>query len=63
MKEDNKVWVIMWGYWDGSAFGVVGNIAYDDWQTAQHIQSTLTKESTEKKYTLVELGVVQGELK
>jgi hypothetical protein len=63
MTEENKVWVILWGYWDGSDSGVVNNMAYKDWQAAQHIKATLDSQDPTKKYTLLEVGVVQGELR
>ena len=63
MTEENKVWVILWRYPDGSGTGIVGDFAYRDWQTAQHIKQTLVDEGAPKAYEVVELGVVQGELK
>jgi hypothetical protein len=63
MKEENKVWVIMWRFHDESASGIVGNYAYKDWQAAQHIKQTLVDEGAPKTYEVVELGLIQGELK
>ena len=63
MIEENKVWVILWRYPDGSGTGIVGDFAYRDWQAAQHIKQTLVDEGAPKAYEVVELGVVQGELK
>jgi hypothetical protein len=63
MTEENKVWVITWSHYDGSGYGIVNNIAYKDYQAAQHIVDTLRTESAPKQYVLVEMGVVQGELR
>ena len=63
MTDENKVWVVTWRYWDGSGSGIVGNIAYEDWQAAHHIKDTLVSEGAGKDYKVVELGVVQGALK
>lgn len=63
MTDENKVWVITWRQWDSSGAGIVGNFAYKDWQTAQHIKETLVAEGASKDFKVVELGVVQGALK
>jgi hypothetical protein len=62
MKAENTVWVIMWRYSDGSDSGIVSNMAYEDWNAAQHIRDTLVAEGAPKVYKVVELGIVRGEL-
>ena len=62
MREENKVWVITWRYYDGSDSGIVNNMSYEDWNAAQHIRDTLVVEGAPKAYKVVELSVVRGEL-
>ena len=63
MIEKNKIWAISWRYLDNSSWGILDDIAYENWNTADHIARTLRNEVTDKDYTVVELGVVRGELK
>ena len=60
---DNKAWVITWRYSDGSGSGIVNEMAYRDFNAAQHVCTTLRDADYSKQYQLIELGVIQGELR
>jgi hypothetical protein len=62
MNTPPEVWVITWEFFDKSGQGIVGNLAYEDWNAATHIAQTLSEQGTNKKFEAVKLGVVTGAL-
>jgi hypothetical protein len=62
MSTPPEVWVIVWEYLDKSGHGIVGDLAYEDFNAATHIAQTLSEQGTSKKFEAVKLGVVTGAL-
>jgi len=62
MNTPPEVWVITWEYLDKSDHGIVGDLAYEDFNAATHIARTLSEQSTGKNFTAVKLGLVTGAL-
>ena len=62
MNTPPEVWVITWEYLDKSDHGIVGDLAYEDFNAATHIARTLSEQSINKNFTAVKLGLVTGAL-
>lgn len=62
MNTPPEVWVITWEYKDKIAYGIVGNLAYEDFNAATHIAQTLSEQNTCKNFNAVKLGLVTGAL-
>jgi hypothetical protein len=59
---DNKVWVITRKELDNSGYEVM-DLCYEKYDTAYHVWERLKVSDTSREYKLIELGVIQGELK
>ena len=59
---DNKVWVITRKYLDGSGSEVM-DLCYLNGDTAYHVWERLKGSDASREYKIIELGIVQGELK
>lgn len=62
MIADNEVYVITWSQYDLSGFGIVNDVAYEDYTTASHIQESLRKSDVSCKYEVIKVGLVRGTL-
>lgn len=62
MSTPPEVWVITWEYPDKSAFGIVGDFAYEDWNAATHIAQTLREQDAPKRFEVIKLGLITGAL-
>jgi hypothetical protein len=63
MNTSPEIWVITWEYSDKSGHGIVGDLAYEDWNAATHIARTLSEQGTGKNFEAVKLGLVTGALR
>jgi hypothetical protein len=59
---ENKVWVITRQYSDGSGYEVM-DLGYSNGDTAYHVWERLKESDSSRDYKIIELGIVQGELK
>lgn len=62
MISDNEVYVIAWSQYDGIGFGIVSDVAYEDYTTATHIQECLKKSDATAKYEVIKVSLVRGTL-
>ena len=62
MNTSPEVWVITWEFSDKSGYGIVGDLAYEDFNAATHIAQTLSEQGTNKVFKAVRLGLVTGAL-
>ena len=63
MNTPPEVWVITWEYLDKrNGYGIVGDLAYEDFNAATHIAQTLSEQGTGKNFKAVKLGLVTGAL-
>jgi len=63
MNISPEVWVITWEFSDKSGHGIVGDLAYEDFNAATHIARTLSDQGTGKNFEAVKLGLVTGALR
>ena len=63
MNISPEVWVITWEFSDNSGHGIVGDLAYEDFNAATHIARTLSDQGTGKNFEAVKLGLVTGALR
>jgi hypothetical protein len=62
MSTPPEVWVITWEYSDKSGHGIVGDLAYEDFNAATHIAQTLSDQDFNRIFKAVKLGLVTGAL-
>ena len=62
MNTPPEVWLIIWEYSDKSGHGIVGDLAYEDFNAATHIAQTLSDQGSSKIFKAVKLGLVTGAL-
>lgn len=62
MNTPPEVWVITWEYPDKSGHGIVGDLAYEDFNAATHIAQTLSDQGSSRIFKAVKLGLVTGAL-
>jgi hypothetical protein len=63
MNTPPEVWVITWEFSDKSGQGIVGELAYEDFNAATHIAQILSEQGTNKVFKAIQLGLVTGALR
>lgn len=60
MIADNDVYAIMWSHLDNSGFGIVNDVAYEDYETANIIRESLVRSNFSLKYEVFKINLIQG---
>lgn len=60
MIADNDVYAIIWSQHDGSGFGIVNDVAYEDCHTANIIRESLASPNSSLKYAVFKINLIQG---